>query len=235
VLGISHKAQFRIALKLIFMKVLDELLKKVYFFYPIGCWEYRKNYPGYLQIEKIIENKINNEVNNPTSVFNHFINEVNTEIKGLKIENRSYYQFPNYIANISLKEQVNDIGILKENMIICISLLADFYTIFFEEQFLIESKQKLRIQDKSSFHIYSFETFLDTENSPIVDIIKKKIASFFPDKKYVSHYLIKNFIVGGFAPYGEEYSYELGQVKYSLFDFLFFANPLIPRPAKILL
>jgi hypothetical protein len=112
------------------LTIPQDLLECLYHFFPVGLPNL-PNYAGVNEIRKIVNKKIDEDCNNERSDINELFSDLMLQIPGLKWENISYRQYPNYIINSLLKDELAN-GINHTcNLQITISLLCNYYTIFF--------------------------------------------------------------------------------------------------------
>lgn len=113
----------------------EELLKAIYNFYPVGCDWMRDYYSGFGKLKELIKNKIKliENKNTPSTIIEHQLIEV---FPNDKVINCDYFMFPNYLFKIVLQtHNIQSDFKLKKGIIINISLLCDYYTIFLENQY----------------------------------------------------------------------------------------------------
>jgi hypothetical protein len=217
------------------IKLKNELITRVHHFYPVGVEDFSSVYNGQKELLQIVENKIDKEVNTTDSEFNVFCEKLQDSLPDLKVENRIYYQFPNYVACVNLPPSEYKDIIHRANFVICISLLANYYTLYFEESYFFSSYKGAALVDKNlslpSYNIHSFEMNEKLKNVIDVSSIKRTVESFFPVKKFISHFLIKKWTMKGTVPYGELDDPQNNNNYYSIFEFLFAGSSEMRYPA----
>lgn len=132
----------------------------------------------------------------------------------------SYLQFPNLMVSLDENHEVNGIKVIK-SAIICISLLAPFYTCYYRYSHRVKLHQGslpmgywVFVNDKS---YHSLKPTISLE------LLSRSVQNFFPNYTFLNHYpLMINYLEGG-LPYGESKEY-YQPAKYSFYQFLFDAD-----------
>src|SRR5438270_7570962 len=112
-------------------EIINDLLRAVYNYYPVGYLHFVERYPGYLAMREIVAKKIDFECNDKNSVSNKFAADLQSCLPDYRMDNRSYLQFPNYYFILQIFSE--DLGsvVHEFNLHIVISLLCDYYTVVF--------------------------------------------------------------------------------------------------------
>lgn len=198
--------------------LINELLNKVFHFYPIGIDHFKKNYKGFLEIKSIVEKKLESEINNENAQCNLLLNDIEIIFSDTSVLNHFHYQFPNLEIEIVMDSFQENFTKHRCHLVLIISLLTNHYTLFFEDTFLFSSLINYSSEFDPPFKIiqsfYRHKYFEKISFSAI----NLSITKFFPNHKYVHHYPLKNIEIEGGCPFGEDYT---NGDKYTLFDFLF--------------
>ncbi|MGC4231554.1 MAG: hypothetical protein QM594_00955 [Niabella sp.] len=174
------------------------------------------------KIKSIVNKKIEVEVASKDAIFTRFCKILQDNVRPLTVYNFMHFNFPNYVAAINFPDNTTEDIAKRSYLVICLSLLADYYTLYFSDTFYFRNygdyKDGVDLVPPH-FTIHSLETnpsFLDSK----INAIKESIAVFFPNRKYIRHDLLKKWKNEKFYPYGEDEKM-LGLKQFSLFELLF--------------
>lgn len=110
---------------------------------------------------------------------------------------------------------------MRQSLIICISLLVDYYTIFFEEvYYFLEFRNKV----SPAYTIHFYESASSLKKSFDLEFINNSIAEHFPEKKIINHCFLKEYKIKGYTPYGITEIPDNGSSYYSFYELLFDSN-----------
>lgn len=199
------------------ISMINDLLKSLYSYYPIGNSEYmKKEYSGYQKLSQLTDAKIQmlieNEADSPSTIF---FSHLKTALPQYELFDQSYFQFPNYVFRINISEKKTEDYRKNVFFELCISLLADYYTVFFEEQYRIDDNPP------TMFAIRSYEKLVqDIKCQEIAQTIQLLMENNFPEKKYIPYKLLEEYKISGMTPFGREESHNMSKT-YSLYDYLF--------------
>lgn len=195
----------------------EELLKAIYNFYPVGCDWMRDYYSGFGKLKELIKNKIKliENKNTPSTTIEHQLIEV---FPNDKVINCDYFMFPNYLFKIVLQtHNIQSDFKAEESIIINISLLCDYYTIFLENQYSkYDRNHLLYILQENKFEN---TILIKKEIKHKIDAI---ITNVFPEKKFINHFILKSLKIEKCFPlnfHPEDYGNE--QVSFSAYELLF--------------
>lgn len=153
---------------------------------------------------KIISQKITNIIDDKLPDFcKHLEEEVNVKFKDYLVSTEFYSQFPNYPITIELgRKSYPDIDLIY-NLKVRISLLTNYFTVFYEE---------ISIHKSCSSMITKFEPVrlrLISSKSEIIDPVAVNFYSLidavkkcFSDYNFVGHHLLFNNLIAKRVPYG---------------------------------
>lgn len=193
----------------------NELMSRLYYYYPIGISFLYQEYQGYHEIQSILINKLEKEIPNYHSCSYSLENLLNKQIPNLKISNLNYLQFPSYVFNIYISSFENQLIKSEVSLVINISLLVDYFTIFFEKKVISKIGEKSVSVFKSHFFT------LENGYSEIVEKVFEALQEIFPNKKYIYHYSIKQQIISEVIPFGFDTTSIETKQKFSFYDLLF--------------
>ena len=203
-------------------KIVD-LVKNVHYFYPTGNFNLKNNWPGYKVLKEKVDQKINNECNDSNSVSNRFSTSLTNRLTNYAIVNYNHFHFPNYVTIVRIGDNdyqhINHVYYLQ----ITVSLLCDYYTIFFVDEYRFRSFTA-QIPFASMHTIYSYKESLSRYDANITKIIEEEIMRHFPEKRFMYHEPLFKTQIAGCVPFGEEWSPNSNDNSYSLFELLFSYN-----------
>ncbi len=198
---------------------INEFISCVHRFYPSDFQNQSGEKYSNPIIDKIVEEKVNQLIygNLPNSCYT-LMAEVRELFKDKIIIKGLERQFPSYGMTIMLNESTQNNIRSQTTITLKISLLTNYYTVFFEEfnWFLNFSKFK-SINRPTLFRIFS-------SSNPAIDLdnlysnaLKKIIGENFPDHKFVDHKLLFNKKI----EYGFPYQLNTDEKSFPLFAYLF--------------
>lgn len=203
-------------------QLITYFLQKIYNYYPVGFCHFRKAYPGYAEMEKIVQHKFEVECNDPNAVCNVFVDRLKNELSPFAIRNQNYQPFPNYSASI-LVSDVNNDSFRQETFIeVYISLLCDYYTVFLMDFYRFKEKKFPDNKVKDHHTIYSFAEIYGEQYNKEINIIKDFVYQLFPQKKFISHVFLTRYHIHSVEPFGEGNCPNIKAEGYSFFDLLFY-------------
>lgn len=181
------------------MKIVEELLKNIYSYYPIGMNSFINKYEGQKQLRKIIENKINALIAKQNSPWTNLVYDIEKHYPG-KVFDMAYLQFPSYQAVINFNSIDNDEYNSTHNLIVVISLLCSYYTIFFESDYRFKAFNSS--PELTNYKIFSLNS--DKKNSSIdLVAIKSEIEKNFDAHSFISHKILFDYKINGGIPYSK--------------------------------
>ncbi len=202
---------------------LFDLLTSLYHYYPIGTQIMDANYPGIQERLAIVENKIIGLNEGKTTLWNQIIAEIRDTFANTTVYDRSYYQFPSYVVELSLfSKQLPEIR-HDRNIIANLSLLTTYYTVFIEDKYFFTHLSHEPF--KNPYHAISLSYKRNGDSALFDDIAKLRamIQSNFQNHKFIPHIQLFNHKVTGGTPHGEDK--HSNNESYCIFDFLFLNRP----------
>lgn len=198
--------------------ITNTLLTKIHNYYPIGRPEMYQQYAGFQELKNIMTQKIA-EMENNESKWNQFIKTVRNKFPLCRVEDL-YYPFPSFCLNIHIGEKTFETIKTQTSVQVVVSLLADYYTIYFGEH----STYTAYLQSNPMFGILAFDSYsMNSQDKDLIDHIQEAMPLFFPNHKYLSHFfLMKNGIIGG-NPLSDIDNFSI-QREVSYFEYLFNFN-----------
>ena len=211
-------------------KIVNELLNAVYRHYAVG-YAANKHYFGYKEMEKIVSHKRSQECNDPQSISNVFYRELKEKLPELGISNLNHLCFPNYRFVIGLGITQNNQFEQRTGFEICVSLLCDYYTLYFVDDFyLLDFAHGPRLIAVPPFEIYSFKKRKSDLYLEMIKVVQDMVEARFPDKKFVSHSLLLTHPLTGVVPFNGDIYIGSPRTHFTLFELLF--NPDISDKAQ---
>ena len=195
---------------------VNELLNRIHYYYPIGQEQLGTNHPGYIDYNKILTSKINNIIEDKKSNWD----ELTKLIMGIYKDgffDMNYLQFPSHIGKIALKNELHQEYDYQQTLVINISLLCNFYTIFFEDTFIY--KNYIDPLPKPKTKILYLNQKKKIEINHTIEIIQQKIKWLFPEYEYINHKVLFLYEIKAGVPYTDGYEY--ATPPYFIYNFLF--------------
>ncbi len=199
------------------MKMINRLLKSVHDFYPVGMPSIMEDYEGYEKYSSILNKKINDVINGTTEKWNLW-KATMTKFNQVQLIDLGYNQFPSFIAKIEIPTNVSSDDIISAEIIVNISLLCNFYTIFVRKFYQVGDSQISN--EKSRFSVlYGLEANKNENQIFDCDRIKERVESIFDVYEFIPHKILFDIHVEGAIPYTE--SVDIAKPRYSVYELLF--------------
>lgn len=193
------------------------MIQKVYFYYPIGCSQPYRQYPGYKILKSILDKKIieiQEEKETPWSLLKARLFK---GLNGYRLLDKGYIQYPSYTLALESEALTRDITNLTRSINVIVSLLVDYYTIFIEDSYIfMDGLKKDHVNSLPRHTILYSNLNNNPKYSEMVEKIKVFIREEFPSHHYVNHKDLFDYKIEGGLIYGTE---QVGN--YSLFEYLF--------------
>ncbi len=180
------------------------LLKVIHEFYPVGIPTMKMAYPGYSNYNRILTEKINSIMDNRATPWVNVVENLKAKF-GTAVTDMNYLQFPCHLMKIELETESNGPYDFKRFMVVNISLLCDFYTIFIEDFFRYASYTN-QIAKPSTSILFSSKTGEEKYFDGLINNVKEKVSLAFPTHERISHKPLFSYKVRGANPYTEEES-----------------------------
>ena len=176
------------------------------------------NYDGTEKIKEIINIKIREIDSHSHTTWSQLNERVKSEFPHYTVLDHSYSQFPSYLLEILLDEKIiNEIRVTK-SIILNISLLSSYYTIYFQDYINI-NKPKEKFKSHSIIHsIAYFNCCIDVVSLENALRLKKLVESYFTKYIFIDHRPLFDYKILGGVKYGD---FPGDCKEYSLFEFLF--------------
>ncbi|QJB38771.1 hypothetical protein HF324_13210 [Chitinophaga oryzae] len=131
-----------------------ELLHYVHKYYPIGMPSVYNHPRIKLERDLIVEKKISDIINDVRTPWMELINDLKR--KELEIFDMAYTQFPSFMLKIKIQEIGNPFENISfsRHLILIVSLLCPFYTIFFENEYTVNNVKTEVRQIGPKFRIF---------------------------------------------------------------------------------
>jgi|GEM_PF-4774683 len=196
----------------------SELLERIHYYYPIGMPGRYSDYPGFIKLRSIIEEKIIAIQNNEPTPFTRLMERIREKYNNLSLNDLSYHQFPSYLFTIELGSSQQQQVEISNRIIVAISLLGNFYTIYVENLYHFSGFKTNKT--KIAHHILYNDECNDDETITLIKGLKDLILSSFKDYKYVDHYILFNTYLRGEPTLFNMKSYDPFS-NHSFYEFLF--------------
>ncbi len=202
-------------------KLITYFLKQVYNYYPVGFCHFRKTYPGFAEIGKIVGHKFDVECNDAGATCNVFVEQLKRELPAYIVSNQNHLHFPNYSATVLVSSVDNDI-LLQETFIeVYISLLCDYYTVFIVDFYRFKKRSTQNNSIKHHHSIHSLNEIHGEQYNKEVGAIKKLVHRYFPQKQFISHVFLTRYRIQSVEPFNEDNCPHIDARAYNFFDLLF--------------
>jgi hypothetical protein len=211
------------------IELLNKLLERVYYFYPIGIPSVKSIYGGDQKIKGIVEKKINQILTKEETVWSSFVQKLE-ETYSQRVFDMGYHQFPSYIATIELDKSENELFQFTQKLVLNISLLCSHYTIYFEDRFVFHYSKTGTLSSNLTTFFTGKSKEVGTEKAD-VDSIKKTVELFFPDHSFVDHKTLFDYKLSSGLPYSFSHEDYLDFKSYPLYSFLFDSHLLLDNLA----
>ena len=183
-----------------------DLVKAVHKYYPIGLNEPNDFYAGYQQLKGILAEKINKLMANslPAECL-RLEEDTQSLFKNYPVLNSYHRQFPNYALDIKLPDKKYPEIQLSYHLKIRISLLTNYYTLFFEEVALHKNimRSLISLNPMVSYAVSSTLVGIDGSQK-MIENMKNVIQTHFPNHQFVNHNLLMLRKMHGGYPHGTD-------------------------------
>ena len=209
--------------------IVFELLEHIHKYYPIGLPQIAHEHKGYADIKNRIAVKVNEIIENKKTRWTTLIEDIKKAYPYLQVSDFGHLQFPNYLVSIEVEKNETKQITYTKSLVLCISLLVDYYTVYFED--LVRIKDKEEGYDHAGSLNYDVVYFNSCKERDCFEkgyLLKKLAGQAFSTKKFVDHKILYDYKILGGAKYGDEYN-SLNES--TIFQFLFNNDEL---PSEIL-
>lgn len=206
------------------MSTITNLLKAVHNFYPVGLNTVMTNYDGFEEFREILNNKIQVVMDKTESPWTRLRDKIGEIFPDHVILDQSYNQFPSYQIYINLFTKEYDELKYEQSLILNISLLCPYYTVFNETKIEIKRPGKNTQPALTSRFLSLFNT--NNFSKEGLQEINGLIEQCFPRYQFVHHKFLFDSKIEGCGHYGNWQEYETGN-KYPVYLYLFDSHILI--------
>jgi len=196
--------------------VINELFQKVHDFYPMGSDRVDQTFPGKVKYDAILKDKIDSIINHQSTAWESFASDLSC-LNEHSLFNMSYLQFPCFIGKLQIVSDENSRFNMQRTLVIAVSLLCDYYTLYFEDTYAFAGYTDLSVKPK--LHILFSKRNDSGEEEVLFNTVHSMLRKSFPRFGFVNHKLLFDTrIKGGFVyPDGEA----CPDRRMNLFNFLF--------------
>jgi hypothetical protein len=170
-------------------EILNDLIEAIHKYYPITQGVPNEEYEGYRILQKIIDTKIDGFTSGklPDDCY-ALITQIAECFNNCPVNVHWYTNFPSYSISVELANETMDHIKRTSSLNVKISLLTNYYTIFFEEMNVFNGFKERHDKNKPVlFRILSSKNLnVDTEKTFIAKV-QNIITPLFPGYKYVNH------------------------------------------------
>lgn len=202
--------------------LIQALLKTVHQHYPVGLPHTRNDHEGHKKIRKIVTDKINNLIAHKCGDWEKLVAMVSERYEH-SVRDMSHLQFPCYQMIIDMAEHQAAVCCSKRKIVLSISLVGPYYTLFYEDEFRLEGYMD-SIEMPPLFSVLFTQHKTDKNLEMHLDAIKKDVAVVFPDHQFTEHGILFKYPVHGVYNYtdGLETTQSTWNFYQLLFDGFFF-------------
>jgi hypothetical protein len=197
--------------------IINQLLTTIHKFYSVGHPALWKNYPGYADMDDIVQKKLAAIQTGRDTQWDIFIKTLQTETS--KVFDIGGALFPSFYGWIETGLHENERFKLTENVHFCVSLICPFYTVFYEDRYVFTG-----FEPRDSMPIllriyYSKSHNLSEQKCGLWESIQHNISLNFPENSFISHKLLFDQKIQATFPYGSDpFS---SKDRYSIYSLLF--------------
>lgn len=198
--------------------MIQDLLKAIHSFYPVGMNDIMMKYDGFAAFQDILSDKINVVMEGGDPSWNNLSHELGRIFAGHPLMDQSYNQFPSYQFCITLLEKDDREMKIERRLLVNISLLCPYYTLFFE------TKMDIKLHNSKSLPQLTTSVFnLHTTDDPAkskMEEIRKLVETHFKGYQFAYHKTLFEYHIDGCGTYSNWQEYEAGR-KYPVYSYLF--------------
>jgi len=204
--------------------MIQDLLKAIHSFYPVGINNIMAKYEGLAAFRTILSNKINSVMEGESTSWSNLVYELGKIFSDRPIMDQSYNQFPSYLLSITFFEKDDGEIKLERRLLVNVSLLCSYYTIFFETRINVKSNNGGLLPGFAPGVFSLYSTNDPAQNR--IDAIKMLVEAHFKGYQFAYHKTLFDYCIEGCGTYSNWQEYEAGQ-KYPVYSYLFDSHLLL--------
>jgi hypothetical protein len=196
-----------------------KLLTVIQQYYPVGLPYLNAKHPGYKELCRILESKINTLFKEEKlEPWASLVEHLQIVFPQKPVYDRAYIQYPSLWLCVELGSQEDSFLKRTTNLHVYISLLAPYYTISLEEYMLPVTYDESLAPSLVSYY-KTYQTASIIEKQQYFDKAIESIHVFYPAYTYLDFHAIHSLKIIGAIPHGEDE--QTMDVTYPAYDFLF--------------
>jgi len=165
------------------------LVKAVHHYYPVGFYMSNVQYEGFQELQEILLSKHNNvSRNSMPDDIKKLGEKLKSHFSHLPVHFEDYKQFPSYSIVIELGHHHHDGVQHLLRLVIKISLLVNYYTIYFED--IIKYNHLRYGLGPVNTTVVSFQMQREKDHAQHVNAVEGFLKECFPDYFFVAHELL---------------------------------------------
>ena len=178
-------------------RIIEELLRKIHFFYPIGLPLLHSEYEGFKTLKEILYKKqIVADNGNPAEWFT-LAEETTKDWEGCEVINFVGKPFPCYELSIILFSEMQKGLSITGTLTLTLSLLVKHYTVYVYDEYS-SSNEKGNFTSSHGYLYSGIQYHLDISDK--IQRIKERVEKYFPEYTFIGHNpLFAHKILGGYA------------------------------------
>lgn len=199
--------------------MIENLLKKVHYYYPIGMPGISENYKGYQEIRTIIEQKMDDLTVDKKPIHKEWMDDIKKKHSLYDISDFSFWQFPSYYISIALENnQLNGIEISKRAIVV-VSLLANYFTVYIEDEYKYLYFDKEEHNHPSSLVLCNKKCY-SLEFRKLIESLIATTSNHFINHEFIDHRILFNHKIYGGTILFNIKNFDVNKA-YTFYDFLF--------------
>jgi hypothetical protein len=195
-----------------------EIMKCLDGYYLFGLPNLQRQYKGEAEMSKIVSKKIVNIQAGKGNNWTDLMGTIKEKVAG-ELFDRAYYQFPSYDATIELEKGTKGAIELTTNLNIGISLLGNYYTVYFEDLAKARGFSSDPSNDPTWILYYSKKAVNGEALTQKLNDVRGYIEQHFIGFTFVPHDLLFTYKIKHTLPF--QISWEFLGTEYPIYDFLF--------------
>lgn len=189
-----------------------DILKVIQNYYPVGLPYTNKDYPGYAELEQLLEDKANRLISGqypePWTTICRYLQE---RYPDDHVYNHPGIGDPSYMLMVPVRETVDTFIKRRISISACLSLLGPYYTVYLQDDILYEP-------NLGKLAVHFIRPDLTPEESEMIDTIKAQISLHYPAYKFFEYQRLQRKVSGA-IPIGADS--ETLVTEHPLYAFLF--------------
>lgn len=193
------------------------LMKTINEYYPVGITAMKPWFAGFEKYTQILTEKINLVISKERTPWVDFIEKLQSEFAD-SILDMDYLQFPCHLVKITLKKEHHSDYEFERYLVVNVSLLCNYYTLFFEDRFRFKDYTNDIIKPSITI-LFSRKLSEKVHFDDLVTKIESQLVKYFGNYSRINHKLLFDYKVEAVLPYTEGEGEQ--EVPFSFYQLLF--------------